>query len=153
MGPNYEHQLSFIIQAIIWVEVRNEYATNLNANSGGRPYRSMQTLQDCFYIPFIRHFFSVSWLFCFSIFRKLGPGSALGEKEKKIGVRQKKLTSEASPPVVWVGKRWRCAARPPSPAHTSAPFASRHIFFLFYPVFCLFPHFGASSRTNFLLKL
>ena len=84
----------------------------------GRLYSSAQTLQSCFYTLFIGHFFSVSLLFCFSIFCKLGPRSAFG------GKRRKKSASEESPVVVWVGKGWRWP-----PSQFTHPFASRYISF------------------------
>ena len=76
-----------------------------------------------------------------------------GKKRKKSAYAKK--INERGEPTGSLGREKVAVAPPvpPSPAHPSAPFASRHIFFLFYSVFCLFPHFGASSRTNFLLKL
>ena len=73
----------------------------------------------------------------------LGPGSALGEKGKKIGLSEKKKFDERSEPrgslgVVWGGETVKGGALSPSPSHCWARFA-RPIFFVFDPVFCLFP--------------
>ena len=78
-------------------------------------------------------FFSVSWLFCFSIFRKLGPGSALGEKEKKIG--------ERGEPTGSLGRE-RVAVAPPvpplQPTHR-LPLLANIYFSYFTPCFAFSP--------------
>ena len=58
----------------------------------------------------------------------LGPGSALGEKEKKIGVGEKKIRrAKRTEKYSGEGKGWyRSGNRSP-------------IFFLFDPAFCFFP--------------
>lgn len=128
MNPNNKHQLSVIIQT--------KY-----------PSRSENKCKTGDHIALCKHC-NLASIFC-----SLGPGSTLGENEKKSRCREKKSASEVSPAVAWGGKRWRWRRLSPSPAHPSAPFASQYIFFLFPPLFCLFPHFGAWSQTKFLLKL
>ena len=92
-------------------------------------------------------FFSVSLLLCFSNSCNLGPGSALGEEEKKIGERSEPSGSlgrervAVAPPVP-----------PPRPTHRRTSLADIY-FSHFTSCFAFPPHFGAWSQANFLLKL
>ena len=105
----------------------------------GRLYSSTQILQSCFYTLFI---FSVSLLFCFSIFCNPGPGSAFGRK------RRKKSASEASPAVVWVGKGWRW--RYPSPLPSSPiPLLADIYLSYFTPCFAFSPTSEPGPRLMF----
>ena len=74
----------------------------------------------------------------------LGPGSALGEKEKNQPWRKKKIEKK-SRAVVWEGER--VATFPPSPGHRWARFARQHFSYL-TPFFAFFPHCGAWSQAS-----
>ena len=69
----------------------------------------------------------------------LGPGSAVGKKEKKIGEQSEPRGSL---------RRGKCgAALSPSPGHRSARFLRRYFSYL-TPFFAFFSHCGAWSRAN-----
>ena len=69
----------------------------------------------------------------------LGPGSAVGKKEKKIGEQSEPRGSL---------RRGKCgAALSPSPGHRSARFLRRYFSYL-TPFFAFLPHCGAWSRAN-----
>ena len=92
-------------------------------------------------------FFSVSLLLCFSNSCNLGPVSALGEEEKKVG--------ERSDPSGSLGRERVAVAPPvppPRPTHRRTSLADIY-FSHFTSCFAFPPHFGAWSQANFLLKL
>ena len=127
MNPNNEHQLSVIIQT--------KY-----------PSRSENKCKTGDHIALCKHC-NLACIFC-----SLGPGSTLGENEKKSRCREKKSASEVSPAVVWGGKRWRW--RRPSPFSSSPIDSLRYIladiyFFYFPPCFAFSLTSEPGPRLNF----